>query len=120
MIRSSEQVLHLVVSINHVLFSRIDVVCELLNANVLTFDLCVEVLCLVLGRFDYSNNLLKLVILIFEHVLLQTKYLAVVKVACLVKLAIFAPRITLLVLGSGQSSLTILDGAILLREITVD
>lgn len=62
--------LHLVVSVDHVLLCAIDVVSQLLNLLVLRLNLLAEVLGLVLGSLHDPDNFVQLGILVLDQVLL--------------------------------------------------
>lgn len=62
--------LHLVISVDHVLLCAIDVVSQLLNLLVLRLNLLAEVLGLVLGSLHDPDNFVQLGILVLDQVLL--------------------------------------------------
>ena len=62
--------LHLVISVDHVLLCAIDVVSQLLNLFVLRLNLLAEVLGLVLGSLHDPDNFVQLGILVLDQVLL--------------------------------------------------
>ena len=70
MIGLGEQIIHLAVHIHHVLLCPINIVSQLLNTDILPLNLRVEVLGLVLSGLDDPNNLIKLIILVAQHVFL--------------------------------------------------
>ena len=120
MIRRSQQVLHFAVSVNHILLCVVNVIAELRDRSILNLNLFVEVLCLVLGRFNDTDDLLELPVLIFEQVFLQTKHLFIVKISSLVVLAILTFLVASLLMGSGLCSLVVLNCTILLSETATD
>lgn len=76
---------------------------------------------LVRCRLDDSNNSVKLVILVLNHLLLVSKELFVLKVTRLVELPIVSSLVPVLVCGGrGQSSLVVLNAAILLGDLTTN
>ncbi len=78
MIRFGEQILHLAISINHVIFRALHVISKSLYCDVLTFNSCAKVLCLVLGGFDNIKYISKLIILFSNHVLLMLEELSAI------------------------------------------
>ena len=120
MVRRGEQMLHFVVRVYHIRLSSVNIVAQLLNARILALNLRVEVLRLVLGGLDYANHLVKLVILVPNHLLLVLKNLAIVKIACLVIFTIFAPFVLDLLLLGCQGRLVALDGSVLLGQLALD
>ena len=104
------------VSVDHVSFCVIDVNTELLNAHILTFDRFAEVLGLVLGGFDYTNDVTKLLILIADHFLLVLKDLTVMKITVLVTLSIVTFIILDLPSPGGKRCLVALHSAIALSQ----
>ena len=120
MVRCSKQRLHLVVSINHVLLRAVDILSQLLNLCVLSLNLTVEVLRFVLSGLDDSDDLLKLPILILEHILLQPEHLFVIQVARLVELTVLTALVASSLLCGSHSGLIVLDGTVFLSELSVD
>ena len=120
MVRRGQQMLHFVVCIDHVCFCSIDIITKFLNTHILSLNFSVKVLSLVLSRLDYANDLVKLVVLIADHLLLVLEDLTIVKITSLIILSIFTSLILYLLLLSGESSLIVLHGAIVLRQLPID
>lgn len=116
-VRRLQQMLHLVVSVDHVLLGSVDVVPQLLDLLVLRLNLLAEVLSLVLRRLHNSNNFVQLAVLVLYQVFLKGQYLSVFQVAGLVKLIVFSSLVPILVLLGGQSSLIVLNASVLLSEL---
>ena len=70
--------LHLIVSINHVVFSTADVVRKLLDLSILSFYFFTEILCLIFGSLDYTDDFVQLPILVPYHFFLMLKDLSIV------------------------------------------
>ena len=63
--------LHLIVSIDHVVFSAANIIRKLLDLRILSFDFFIEILCLVFGSLNYTDDFVKLPILIPYHFFLM-------------------------------------------------
>ena len=61
---------HFVVSILHVVICTFKIISKVLNTHILRSNLRAEILSFVLCRLDYTNNLIKLLVLAFTHILL--------------------------------------------------
>ena len=109
MVRRSQQVLHLVVSVDHVFLGMIDVLTEFLYASILALDLGVEILGLVLRGLDDTDDFIELVVLVANHLLLVLQDLPVVEIPRLVELAVLAALVPGLLLLGGQRGLVALD-----------
>ena len=70
MVRCSQQILHFSVRIDHVLLGTIDVIAELRDGCVLSLNFTTEILCLVFGSLDNTDDFLELPILFIELFLL--------------------------------------------------
>ena len=108
-VRRSQQVLHLVVSVDHVFLGMIDVLTEFLYASILALDLGVEILGLVLRGLDDTDDFIELVVLVANHLLLVLQDLPVVEIPRLIELAVFAALVPSLLLLGGQRGLVALD-----------
>ena len=98
----------------------VNIFTQFCDLRILSLNFRVEVLCLILGGLHDTDDLLELAVLLVEHVLLQPEDLFVVEITRLVKLAVLSTIITSFLLRGSHSSLVVLNGAILLRERTVD
>ena len=101
--------LHLIVSIDHVVFSAADVVRKLLDLSILSFNFFTEILCLIFGSLNYTDDFVKLPILIPYHFFLMLKNLPIIQVSSLIILPVFTASILLLLLLGGQISLIIFN-----------
>ena len=110
--------LHFRVSVNHVSFCTINIITKLSNAHILAFYFRAKVLGLVLSGLDDSNDFVKLVILIPDHLLLVLKDLTVVKISSLVIFIILSTFILDLVLLRGECSLVVFHGTIVLSQLS--
>ena len=70
MVRRLQQVLHLVVSVDHVLLGAVYVISQLLNLLVLRLNLFSEVLGFILSCLHNADHFVQLGILVLDHVLL--------------------------------------------------
>ena len=112
--------LHLIVSINHVVFSAPNIVRQLLNLRILSFYFFPEILCLIFGSLNYTYNFVKLPILVSYHFFLMLKNLSIIQVSSLVIFPVFAAGILLFLLLSCQISLIIFDRAVFLGELSLN
>ena len=112
--------LHLIVSINHVVFSAPNIVRQLLNLRILSFYFFPEILCLIFGSLNYTDNFVKLPILVPYHFFLMLKNLSIIQVSSLVIFPVFAAGILLFLLLGCQISLIIFDRAVFLGELSLN
>ena len=70
MIRLRQQVLHLAVCIHHIGLCSVHVVSKAFDSHILSLDLFAEVLSFIFGSLNYSNHIVELLILVFDHLLL--------------------------------------------------
>ena len=120
MVWCGQQMLHLVVSINHVTLSFVNVFSQFLDANILRLDFWVEVLCSVFCGLDDSNDLVKLIILTSDHILLVLQYLTIVHIASLVELSILSSFVAGLFGCCGKCCLIGLNWSILSCKLSID
>ena len=105
MVYRFDQGRHFVVRIVHVFFSLINVIPKFLNANILRFYFRSEILRLVLCRFDHANNLIKLFILILNHIFLELQHFLVFQVPCMVEFSVLSFLVDLLFFLSNENLL---------------
>ena len=112
--------LHLIVSIDHVVFSAPNIVRQLLNLRILSFYFFPKILCLIFGSLNYPDNFVKLPILVPYHFFLMLKNLSIIQVSSLIIFSIFTASILLFLLLGCQISLIILDRAVFLGELSLN
>ena len=112
--------LHLVVSVDHISLSAVNIVAKLLDTSILAFNLSVKVLRLILGGLDDANDLIELIVLIPDHLLLVLKDLSIVKIASLLKLTVFTTLILSLLLLGSQGGLIAFQSSIFLGQLPFD
>ena len=101
--------LHLIVSIDHVVFSAANIIRKLLDLCILSFYFFIEILCLIFSSLDYTDDFVKLPVLVPYHFFLMLKNLSVVQVSRLIIFAVFTASVLLFLLLGGQISLIIFD-----------
>ena len=118
MIRGGEQILHLAVSLNDIILGLVHVFTQLFDAGILTSDFSVEVLCFILRSLDDANDLINLVVLIFDHAFLVREHLTIIEIASLIELAIFTADILLMTSILTAGWLLIFNTAVFLCELS--
>ena len=120
MIGGGKQILHFVISVNHVLFSMVNLLSQFAYLSILSLDICVEILCFVLCCLYNSYNLVKVSVLIFENVFLKFEDLSVVEVTCLVKFVVLTTGVACFILCSCKGSLTVLYPSVFLCQLSIN
>ena len=101
--------LHLIVGINHVVFCAGNIIRKLLDLSILSFNFFSEILCLIFGSLNYTDDFVKLPILIPYHFFLMLKNLPIVQVSSLIIFPVFTASVLLLLLLGSQISLIIFN-----------
>ena len=112
--------LHLIVSVNHVVFSSANVIRKLLNLRILSFYFFTEILCFVLSSLNNTDNFVKLPILIPYHFFLMLENLSVIQVSRLVIFPVLTASVLLFLLLGSQVSLIIFDRAVFLGQLSLN
>lgn len=112
--------LHLVVSVDHIRLSAVNIVTKLLDTSILTLNLSIKVLRLILGGLDDANDFIELIVLIPDHLLLVLKDLSIVKITGLLILTVFTTLILSLFLLGSQGGLIAFQSSILLGQLPLD
>ena len=112
--------LHLIVSVDHVVFSAANVIRKLLDLSVLSFYFFTEILCFVFSSLNYTDDFVKLPILIPYHFFLMLKNLSVIQVSRLIIFPVFTASVLLFLLLGSQVSLIIFDRAIFLGQLSLN
>ena len=112
--------LHLIVSIDHVVFSSANVIRKLLDLSILSFYFFTEILCFVLSSLNYTDDFIKLPILLPYHFFLMLKNLSVIQVSRLIVFPVLTASVLLFLLLGCQVSLVIFDRAVFLGQLSLD
>ena len=112
--------LHLIVSVNHVVLSAANVIRKLLDLRILRFYFFTEILCFVLSSLNNTDDFVKLPILLPYHFFLMLKNLSVIQVSRLVVFPILTASVLLFLLLGSQVSLVIFDRAVFLGQLSLD
>ena len=112
--------LHLIVSVDHVVLSAANVIRKLLDLSILRFYFFTEILCFVLSSLNYTDDFVKLPILLPYHFFLMLKNLSVIQVSRLIVFPVLTASVLLFLLLGSQVSLVIFDRAVFLGQLSLD